>query len=212
MLTEEQASAIKKQIIEHIEKNFPNEKKEFAKHQVHNMDAEALEKFLANNNLIAGQNNQCVFCSIIFGDIPSYKIDENQEAIAVLEINPASRGHCLIIPRKHLKDETEMPEEAKNLAEKVSKRIKASLKPKKVETISSNIFGHNVINLLPVYANESLSSKRHPAKKEELEEIEKLLNEKQKTSDSKKPLSKKTKIEKIVEKFEKKLWLPQRIP
>ena len=102
MLSEEQESAIRNQLLEHIERSFPEDKKEQARQQVQLMDSESLEQFLSKNNLISGQNSQCIFCSIIFGDIPSYKVDENSEAIAVLEINPISKGHSLIIPKKQL--------------------------------------------------------------------------------------------------------------
>lgn len=217
MLSEEQASAIRNQLLEHIEKSFPEDKKEHAKHQVQNMDSESLEQFLSKNNLISGHDSQCIFCSIIFGDIPSHKIDENSEAIAVLEINPISKGHVLIIPKKHLKESAEMPKEAEKLAKQVARRIKTKLKPKRIDTLSSSAFGHHVINILPVYTDETLSSKRQPAKKEDLDESEALLKAKPKASKPKspKPKTKKSilkKVEKTIENFEKKLWLPQRIP
>ncbi len=217
MLTEEQVIAIKKQLTEHVEKSFPEDKKQFAKQQIHNMDEEDLEKFLASNNLISGQDNKCIFCSIVFGDIPSYNLDENQDAIAVLEINPISRGHSLIIPKKHLKEGSEMPSDAENLAKEIEKRIKSKLKPKRIDTIISSLFGHQIINILPVYADETMSAKRRPAKKEDLEEVEKLLKQKPKSeiAKTKTPKPKKSMLKEIAEKvakFEKKLWLPQRIP
>jgi len=216
MLTEEQTSAIKKQLMEHIEKSFPEDKKNFAKEQVEHMGSKELEEFLAKNNLVSGQDSQCVFCSIVSGDIPSHLIEENTEAIAVLEINPISKGHSLIIPKKHLKEESEIPEEAKNLAKQVEKRIKLKLKPKKIEIIPSVILGHSIINLLPIYNNESISSKRQPAKKDDLEEVEKLLKKKPEEIALKPKTSKKKslfkKAEEVIEQFEEKLWLPQRIP
>lgn len=224
MLSEEQVSAIKQQLIEHIETSFPEEKRQFAREQIHRMDAESLEEFLTKNNLVAGKNNQCVFCSIISGEIPSYKIDEDDEAIVVLEINPISKGHVLIIPKKHTKEKTEeeISEEIKNLAKKITEKIKTKLKPKRVDILLSSTFGHSMINLLPIYSDESLSSRRQPAKKEELEEVQNLLKEeakdkipKEKTTKSKTLKTKKSlgkKVEEVVEKFEKNLWLPKRIP
>ena len=214
MLSEEQSEAVKKQLIEHIEKSFPEEKKQYAKEQVENMNQKELEDFLSKNNLVSGHDSQCVFCSIVFGDIPSHKIDENSEAIAVLEINPISRGHSLIILKKHLKEDSEIPKEAEKLAKKISRRIKSKLKPKRTDILSTTTFGHHVINILPVYANETLSSKRQAANKTELDETEKLLKVKPKSS-MPKPKSKKSllkKAEETIKKFEEKLWLPQRIP
>lgn len=46
----------------------------------------------------------CVFCKIIKGEIPSYKIYEDDVVFAFLDINPDSVGHSLIIPKKHYQD------------------------------------------------------------------------------------------------------------
>ena len=46
----------------------------------------------------------CVFCKIIKGEIPSYKIYEDDDVLAFLDINPVSPGHTLIIPKKHILD------------------------------------------------------------------------------------------------------------
>jgi histidine triad (HIT) family protein len=43
----------------------------------------------------------CVFCSIIKGEIPSYKIYEDEQVLAFLDINPSAKGHTLIIPKLH---------------------------------------------------------------------------------------------------------------
>ena len=215
MLSEEQAEVVKKQLLGHIEKSFPEERKAYAKEQVEHMSSKELEDFLAKNNLIAGQDSQCVFCSIVFGDIPSHRIDENSEAIAVLEINPVSKGHSLIIPRNH--GEKANIKEAEKLAKKVSGRIKSKLKPKRIDTLSTSTFGHNVINILPIYNDETMNSKRQPAQKEYLDETERLLKAKPKTSPPKTKSAKPKKslikkAEDAVKKFEEKLWLPQRIP
>lgn len=46
----------------------------------------------------------CLFCKIIKGEIPSYKIYEDEICIAFLDINPKSNGHTLIIPKEHVHD------------------------------------------------------------------------------------------------------------
>ena len=48
----------------------------------------------------------CIFCKIINNEIPSYKIYEDDEILAFLDINPVSPGHTLIIPKKHTLDVT----------------------------------------------------------------------------------------------------------
>jgi len=105
MLTEEQLSTIKQQLIENIKKSFPEDKKQFAISQIEEMNSEQLEEFLEKNNIKLskeGGPNSCIFCSIAEGKIESYRVGENNDAVAVLEINPISKGHTIIIPKEHL--------------------------------------------------------------------------------------------------------------
>ena len=44
----------------------------------------------------------CIFCRIIAGEIPSKKIHADKYALAILDINPISEGHSLVIPKKHI--------------------------------------------------------------------------------------------------------------
>ena len=46
----------------------------------------------------------CIFCKIIKGEIPSYKVAETEEAYAFLDIGPLSAGHTLVLPKKHIKN------------------------------------------------------------------------------------------------------------
>ena len=45
---------------------------------------------------------KCIFCKIIKGEIPSYKVAETEEAYAFLDIGPLSPGHTLVLPKKHI--------------------------------------------------------------------------------------------------------------
>jgi histidine triad (HIT) family protein len=216
MLTDEQVESMKSQLIKQIEASFPEDKREFAISQIEAMDSEQLENFLIKNNLIkkdgttSMSGNQCVFCSIVFGDINSYKIAENSKAIAVLEINPVSRGHVIIIPKEHIASEKGMPEEIKNLAKKVSLLIKTRLKPENVKIVLSNVMGHEIFNIIPVYEGQKDASERKSANPEELDELQKILIKK---SDVKRTHKRKINIKKVMEKFsEEYLWLPKRIP
>ena len=49
-------------------------------------------------------NDNCLFCKIIKGDIPSSKIYENDQVYAFLDINPVNKGHTLVIPKNHSSD------------------------------------------------------------------------------------------------------------
>lgn len=53
----------------------------------------------------------CIFCKIINGEIPSYKLYEDDEILAFLDINPVSPGHTLIIPKEHTLDVTTIDNE-----------------------------------------------------------------------------------------------------
>ena len=51
----------------------------------------------------------CIFCKIVKGEIPSYKVYEDDEFLAFLDINPLSPGHTQIIPKKHYKFVWDVP-------------------------------------------------------------------------------------------------------
>lgn len=210
MLSPDQISQIKAQILKQIE-NFPEDKKELAKQQIESMNSEQLEQFLQQNKLIKQESSQdsqaqCIFCSIIAGNALSYKIEEDKNAIVVLEINPISKGHILIIPKEHKSFKDKIPEVFSEILEKITKKIKAKFKPKEIKIFPSNLFGHGIINVLPVYKDEDINSKRHSAKPEELEQLKKTFEKKGKEKIVK--IIKKPKAKKIKEK----LWLPRRIP
>ena len=48
--------------------------------------------------------DDCIFCKIVAGELPSTRIHEDDRAIAILDIFPATRGHALVIPRRHSRD------------------------------------------------------------------------------------------------------------
>jgi histidine triad (HIT) family protein len=47
---------------------------------------------------------QCIFCQIVAGELPAMIVDSDERTIAFLDISPASRGHALVIPRRHARD------------------------------------------------------------------------------------------------------------
>jgi histidine triad (HIT) family protein len=75
----------------------------------------------------------CLFCKIAAGEIPATIVREDERTIAFMDINPATRGHLLVIPRKHAADVLEIGEEdlgacaaaAKELAGQVVERLHA---------------------------------------------------------------------------------------
>ena len=45
--------------------------------------------------------NECIFCKIVNGDIPSYKVYEDEEFLAFLDVRPLNPGHTLVVPKQH---------------------------------------------------------------------------------------------------------------
>jgi histidine triad (HIT) family protein len=216
-LTQNQLEEFKRQIIQQIENSFSEDKKGPAIERVNSMNDEEFIEFLKKNKLLPSESGteseeepinssqtETPFRLIVEGKLPSYKIDENKYGIAVLEIKPVSKAHIIIIPKKAVSESEKMPKSILTLAKKISKRIETKLKPKDVVVSSSNVLGETIVNILPVYSNESLSSPRKQESKEELESLKNLLEKKQKTKQTKKLKTKK--IE------ESKIWFPKRIP
>lgn len=54
---------------------------------------------------------QCIFCKIVAGDIPSYKVYEDNNFLAFLDINPANPGHTIVIPKKHYSVIPQIPDQ-----------------------------------------------------------------------------------------------------
>lgn len=48
--------------------------------------------------------NDCVFCSIVAGDLESYKVYEDENVLAFLDSNPVSKGHTLVVPKNHVEN------------------------------------------------------------------------------------------------------------
>lgn len=80
---------------------------------------------------------ECLFCKIVMGEIPSEKVYEDSEVIAFLDINPRNPGHTLVVPKKHYETILEMPEnEAAELFKLVKKMAVAVKKGMKADGIS----------------------------------------------------------------------------
>lgn len=133
--------------------------------------------------------DQCIFCKIVRGEIPSKKIYEDREVIAFLDINPANPGHTLVVPKKHADDITKSSEEDLTAALKVVKKITHDLKDKLnaigVNVLQNNgkaagqLVAHTHFHVIPRFENDVvvISYKRVHLSDSELEEIRKKLAE-----------------------------------
>ena len=72
--------------------------------------------------------NNCIFCAIAEGEIPSFKVYEDDVALAYLDINPFSFGHTLVIPKVHTEGLLDTPDETLAAVLARVKKIAAHIK------------------------------------------------------------------------------------
>lgn len=191
-MEKEELEKIKEELIAQIDSwQASDEQKEAAKEQFEDMPDDKFEEFLIKNNVVKRDKSECPFCMISEGKISSFKIDETKEAIAVLEINPLSKGHVLVIPKKH--QEGKPPEDVSKFAGQIAEKLKI-LNPKEVKTYANQIQGHTIINVVPDYGEKQ---ERKKAEKKELEEVQNILSEKKEVKEEKKEEKKEVKEEKL---------------
>ena len=72
----------------------------------------------------------CIFCKIISGDIPCYKVYEDDFVLGFLDIDPNTNGHTLLIPKKHILDLDEISLEDLSKINIAAKKVKKLLEEK----------------------------------------------------------------------------------
>lgn len=84
----------------------------------------------------------CIFCKIVAGEIPCFKLHEDAATLAFMDINPANGGHALAIPREHWEDIHTVPDEllaaTASTAKRVAAAIAASLAPDGINLVQAN--------------------------------------------------------------------------
>lgn len=113
--------------------------------------------------------DNCIFCKIISGDIPSAAIYEDDEFKAILDRFPSNPGHVLILPKKHYSDIFEIDEETAGrlfkLAVKVAKNMKEALGLEAMNLVQNNgsMAGQTVhhfhLHLIPRYKDDKVQVK-----------------------------------------------------
>lgn len=101
----------------------------------------------------------CIFCKIIKGEIPSKKIYEDDKVIVIMDINPSVDGHVLVIPKKHVQDYLEMDNEllthiysvAKSLGPKLMDKLDVKALSLCINYGDSQVVKHFHLHLLPNY-------------------------------------------------------------
>jgi histidine triad (HIT) family protein len=108
----------------------------------------------------------CIFCKIVAGELPASILAEDERTLTFMDVNPATAGHALVIPRRHARDLLEIePEDLEAVvlaAQQQARRVKQALGADGVNLINSNgaqawqtVF-HFHVHVVPRYAGDPL--------------------------------------------------------
>ena len=135
------------------------------------------------------KKEDCIFCKIANGEIPSKTIYEDEYFRVILDLGPATKGHALVIPKEHADNLYELPEELAEKVLPVAKRVAAVMRQKlqcdglnlvqnNGETAGQTVM-HFHLHMIPRYENDGQQIEWVPGKpsQEELEAIKKQLTE-----------------------------------
>lgn len=117
--------------------------------------------------------SDCIFCSIIRGDTPAFRIFEDEHHIAFLDIYPAALGHTLVVPKKHSTDIHAISADdygllasrAKNIADVLQQKLETdgmTLMQMNREAGWQSVF-HTHIHVIPRFSKDSLTQPWRPA-------------------------------------------------
>jgi histidine triad (HIT) family protein len=121
----------------------------------------------------------CIFCKILAGELPAHKVDEDEHTVAFLDINPWTRGHAVVVPKRHSRNLYEIEEEdleqtvvaAKRLALRMRDRLGCdgvnllnSCEPAAWQTIF-----HLHVHVIPRYEDDPLRLPIRPERAEDEE-------------------------------------------
>ena len=125
----------------------------------------------------------CLFCAIVAGDLTAQKVDEDEHTIAFMDINPWTRGHALVIPRRHTANLYEIDDDdLRNTAvaaRRLARRMRERLGCDGINVLNAaepaawqSVF-HFHLHVIPRYRNDSmvLPVRPQPAEAEELASV-----------------------------------------
>lgn len=108
----------------------------------------------------------CIFCAIVAGEAPAVILDDDEHTLAFMDINPATKGHALVIPKLHSRDLLEIDpadlERTNVVAQRLAERIERTLHPDGFNLINAcgpaawqTVF-HFHIHVIPRYTGDPL--------------------------------------------------------
>ena len=133
--------------------------------------------------------DECIFCKIVKGEIPSKKVYEDDDVIAFLDINPANKGHTLVTSKKHYESIYDVDEEVLKklivVVKQLADKIKNSLGCDGMNIVQNNgkhagqLVNHIHFHIIPRFQGDKvlITYQRSQLTEEELNEIQKKLEE-----------------------------------
>jgi histidine triad (HIT) family protein len=108
----------------------------------------------------------CIFCKVIAGEIPGEIVDSDDRTVTVMDINPATRGHVVVIPREHSEDLLAVSEEdlaaTMNAVRRITSRMQETIEPDGFNMLNNmgrvawqSIF-HFHVHVIPRYRDDPL--------------------------------------------------------
>lgn len=113
------------------------------------------------------KKEDCIFCKIANGDIPSNALYEDEQVKVVFDLGPASKGHVLILPKNHFDNIYELDDESAahifKVAVKIARAMKETLKPDGLNIVQNNgeaagqtVF-HFHMHIIPRYSGDTVN-------------------------------------------------------
>ena len=125
----------------------------------------------------------CIFCGIVAGEVPAQKVDEDEHTVAFMDLNPWTRGHALVIPRRHTPNLYEIDDDELRhtavAARRLARRMRERLRCDGVNVLNAaepaawqTVF-HFHLHVIPRYHDDPLELPAHPgeASPDELAEV-----------------------------------------
>jgi len=111
--------------------------------------------------------DDCVFCKIVAGDIPCYKVYEDEDFLAFLDMYPVNHGHTLVIPKKHYDNIFDLPNDIASkyfvVVQKIAGVVKNIMDADGINIGMNNlpaagqVVFHSHIHVIPRFKNDGLN-------------------------------------------------------
>ena len=116
--------------------------------------------------------DDCIFCGIVAGEVPAQKGDEDEHTVVFMDLNPGTRGHALVIPRRHTPNLYEIDDDELRhtavAARRLARRMRERLRCDGVNVLNAaepaawqTVF-HFHLHVIPRYHDDPLELPAHP--------------------------------------------------